>query len=64
MATLSLGPPAIGFSIGRSRIAVAATPVIETTLRREADGTVTVLRLGAVPTPTLTRQPDGTVTVS
>lgn len=35
-----------------------------TVLRREADGTVTILSLGTVAAPTLTRETNGTVTIS
>lgn len=39
----------------------AAGPATE--LRRESDGTVTILSLGSTPTYTLTRQPDGSVII-
>jgi hypothetical protein len=43
---------------------IALTKSVRTVLRRDGDGTVTVISLAAVWRPALSRQPDGTVTIA
>lgn len=59
-----LGIGQIGSAIGRIGIATPIKGGGVTVLRRETDGTVTVLSLARTWTPNLTREEDGTVTVS
>lgn len=50
----------LSLSLGGTRVAGGGV----TFLTREANGTVTVERIGPTFTPTLAREPDGTVTVT
>ena len=58
---LGVGRPKALVNVGGGRLQGASNP--QTVLRREGDGTVTVMSL-ANPKLTLTRQPDGTATVA
>ncbi len=62
MLRLGIG---IGASFLGGRLGITLqSSVAAASLLREANGTVTILSLGPVWTPTLTRQANGTVTVS
>lgn len=51
----------LGLSFSLTGLLSRATP--STTLRREPDGSVTIVRVGPTWQPILTRQSDGSVTV-